>query len=385
MKTRLLIVLGVLFAAFQNCSVSSMHSENGSFDAASLMASADVSWTIRGQKGVSVSRLNQASRWADRSGSAVTLFPPLMPSTTQIDMAKAPYVKQTSSGPLMNFSPGSFLTTQVGDAAIFASTSYSVLLYIRDLQFPQGPYPRWMRVFEVIPEETGEASGWIGLDAWEQEDGQIEFHAYEYFGATGVASVKLKVSPSSRTSGYGIALRFPTDPSLTYMSVNGVGGEYSVAANPSAMANVNRRLYLHTQFQTEGGFDLAEFGLWKREFSIPEAVYFSSALKEVIEKGGTALVNPGITTVSGDFAKIQGYLSSCMACHGVSSATQVRNNSGVGANSGTKWVNPGDSANSLMIKSLRHQGGASPMPKDQAQLSDAAIAAIAAWIDAGAN
>jgi cytochrome c len=48
---------------------------------------------------------------------------------------------------------------------------------------------------------------------------------------------------------------------------------------------------------------------------------------------------------------------------------------------------PGDPANSLLVRLIRHEGPANdpmPMPSKQAKMSDADIATIEQWIKAGA-
>jgi hypothetical protein len=48
---------------------------------------------------------------------------------------------------------------------------------------------------------------------------------------------------------------------------------------------------------------------------------------------------------------------------------------------------PGDPANSLLVKLIRHEGPASdpmPMPQKAAKLSDADIATVEQWVKAGA-
>jgi hypothetical protein len=387
MKIKLVIAILAAsgFVLFQNCSMSTMHSESGSFDTSTIMNTADVSWTIRAQKGVSLSRLSQANRWTDRTGGMVSLFPPLMPNSTQADMSKAPYLVTTSSGPLMSFSDGTYLTTQVGDANLFTGQAYSTVLYVRNLVFPQTAFPRQVRIFELIPEENGAASGWIGIDFYQLEDGRIQVNAFQYYG-NGTATVYLvRLPASSLSEGFGVAARFAVDPAQVFLSVNGADGELVTAGSPPVMANVNRRLFLSSQYIPVSGFDMAEFGLWKREFSPPETTYFSRAIKEVIERGGTALVNPGSVAVSGAFAAVQSHFSSCTECHSVGNAQQVRSNAGGVLNPGVPWVVPGNSAGSLLMKSLRHQAGADPMPRNRGPLSATALTAIAAWIDGGAN
>lgn len=81
--------------------------------------------------------------------------------------------------------------------------------------------------------------------------------------------------------------------------------------------------------------------------------------------------------------------SECVECHGPEKQkgglrVDFRDGLRRGGKSGPA-VLPGKSAGSLLVRSVRHDAGVEPMPKDRPRLPDAAIADLAAWIDAGAE
>ena len=85
------------------------------------------------------------------------------------------------------------------------------------------------------------------------------------------------------------------------------------------------------------------------------------------------------------------FVATCAKCHldlnhkgGLSLATKASTLKG--GRSGVDIV-PGDPANSLLVKLIRHEGppdDPKPMPQKADKLSDADIATITAWIKAGA-
>ncbi len=81
--------------------------------------------------------------------------------------------------------------------------------------------------------------------------------------------------------------------------------------------------------------------------------------------------------------------SECVECHGPEKQkgglrVDFRDGLRRGGKGGPAVV-PGKSAESLLVRSVRHDAGVEPMPKDRPRVPDAAIADLAAWIDAGAE
>ena len=79
----------------------------------------------------------------------------------------------------------------------------------------------------------------------------------------------------------------------------------------------------------------------------------------------------------------------CVECHGAAKQKgglrlDFRDALRKGGKSGPTVV-PGDSRASRLVVAVRHGDGAEPMPPDRPRLSTAAVADLAAWIDAGAN
>ncbi len=87
--------------------------------------------------------------------------------------------------------------------------------------------------------------------------------------------------------------------------------------------------------------------------------------------------------VEASFAQVQTILTAnCLPCHSADhhrGGFDLTNYAGV-----TMGVKPGDSANSLLVKAVKG-AGARKMPPGDHSLTDAEIATIAAWIDAGAK
>lgn len=79
----------------------------------------------------------------------------------------------------------------------------------------------------------------------------------------------------------------------------------------------------------------------------------------------------------------------CAACHGAGrpkAGIDLRSYEGVlkGGEEGPV-VKAGDPAGSILIKAIKHENGAKPMPIGGGKLSDAEIKAIEDWVKAGAK
>lgn len=89
----------------------------------------------------------------------------------------------------------------------------------------------------------------------------------------------------------------------------------------------------------------------------------------------------------GTFASVQPILNRCTGCHGAGGkdGIDLRSHESTmrGGMSGAIVV-PGDPANSVLVNALRGQKGKKQMPP-KGPLPDAEIAAVEAWIQAGAK
>lgn len=69
----------------------------------------------------------------------------------------------------------------------------------------------------------------------------------------------------------------------------------------------------------------------------------------------------------------------CLACHGSSNYSSMGGNLNLDGYSNLSSA----AKNGVLLKSIRHEAGASPMPKNSPQLSECHIAKLEKWILAG--
>ena len=378
-----------MLLAYQACSTGGFEvlinsgslSSNSTFSLAD--SDADVVWSAK-SSGVSTSRLKQVQRWPDAQAKGISLYPPVLSGSMQLNLDKAPLLRESDFGPLATFGIGTSLTNLVGDLSVFLSDEYTLALYVRSV-VPNSDGHKLSRILAFSPQEDS-VSGGLYIDFWDNGDGKIQINATDYFDGNAWATAFIKVPKADLTThGYAIVARFTTEASAITIAVNGRQGELASHGNAPMLGNVVRRFALH-EAGDYGSFDLGEIAIWRRTLSEEQAKAYSLALQQSYEQGGTDVNLPpdtgGGTQVL--FSSIQSHFSVCMNCHTeVSSRTSIL--SAVGQDGATRWVTPGQSANSLLIKSLRQQSGALPMPRNNPALSSTQIDAIARWIDAGAN
>jgi hypothetical protein len=398
--------LGILIA-FQNCSVGNFKATSSSLtqlnQASGINTSSDFLWSLGSSTGLTVSRLQQVSRWTDSTGMAMNLYPPLMSSTNKLDLDHAPLVTSTDSGSLVNFGNGDYLTTEPGDFYQFLGQSYTVVTYVHNIVLPKAS-PVVARIFYLRPAD-GSASGVLGVDVSSDGAGNAVFMAFDWYDNNNVASATLSVPIATLANGFGIAVRFSNDPTKLLLSVNGQSSAAAkIIGNVPLMGDVTRQFIVHSDgFGNAGTFDLAAIGVWKRELADAQVVYYSQSIKDQFENDGTHLVDPGnnssttptttpsttpSTTPTGtvtQFSQISSIFSSCTGCHSSSVGSRAAILATMGDDGKTPWIVSGKSANSLLIKSLNHVSGVSPMPANASALSATQIAQIALWIDQGVN
>lgn len=354
-------------------------------------SNADIVWSLKGKSGISLSRLSQVQRWTDANGQGVSLYPPVMPGTVQLDLDKAPTMLQTDQGSLLFLGAGSTLANLIGDLSVFLSQEYTMAFYVRSVVI-NTEAPKLARIVEFYPADNS-ASGNIGVDFWDIGGGQVQVSAFDYFdGSTNAFSYVKIPAADLETHGYGVVARFTNDASGLSIAVNGVSGTLGKVGTVPMLGKVVRQLVLHGQGGgIYGNFALGEFAIWKHAISEDDAKAYSLMLQQSYELGGTTITLPGGDPTGGNggsgkkaYSSIQGTLNVCMNCH-----TQVLSRSSilnaVGADGSTPWITPGSAQNSLMIRALQHQAGAMPMPKNTPALSAAQIEQISIWIDQGAN
>lgn len=378
--------------AYQNCSNDGFLPSAGLSDGSSFsakLANADLVWTLKYDgSGPSLSRIGQATRWADAGGNGISIFPPAITGANQLNLDAAPVATSSDTGTFLSFGPQKTLMNEAGDVSFFQNPQYTFAMYVKNIQLPTVA-PQVLRIFEFYPAD-GSQSGYLGIDVSEIGGGVTEFRAFDWFDGNNYTLATVHVPTSTLTRGFGIAIRYDNDPAKLSLAVNGATSTFVTKGAPPMLGNVVRQLNIHgLNFGQMGSFEMGEFAFWRMALDDTYLTAYSQAERASFDQGGAAVaLPPAPITEGGDgvlrFAAIQGNFTVCANCHSyVGTRAQVLG--AVGANNTTPWVIPGNSSASLVIQALQHQGGAQPMPKDLPALSADQINQIARWIDQGAN
>lgn len=372
------LFLIILPLAHQNCGRLTASSGDSSLSSQSLAFYPSVQWDMAKGNDVTVSRLSQVERWTDRTRKSIVLFPPLS-SPNVVNMDRAPVISQTTTGSLIAFGENQSLSLQGGDSLTLVASKYTIGLYLRDISPGAG-----LRVFGLVPSDNSQ-TGYLGLDIYDLNNGMIRIRGFEFYDGSTYAYADVELPNATLKSGLSIVMRFSEDPTKLRLVVNGQQGAAQIQGSPPYLGNVPRTLTLHGPDTFVGSFSLAGLSIWKDELDDLQIMTLSQSLRSYYESGGTSNIgfepNPDSGGGGGSsaltFSSVKPNFSSCVNCH-----DQVASRSQLMA---TGWVMAGNAAQSKLVKSLRHQSGALPMPRNQAALSETTIQKIESWINQGAQ
>lgn len=378
--TSIFAILIALPLVYQNCTqfgTSTYRGEEGFSSYGSLAFNPTLYWDLAHDQDVEVNRLSQVQRWVDRTGKSVVLFPPLS-SPNVVNMDRAPMVTQTATGSLILFGPSQALGIQGGDSLSMVASQYTASLYVRDVN-NIGP---GLRLFTLSPSDNS-STGYLVIDIYEVPNAKILVRAFEYYDNNTYGYADVELPNTALSGGLSVVARFSEDPAQMRLAVNGIEGGALAVGSPSKLGNLARVLSLHGPDHFTGGFSLAGLAVWKEELTNSQMVSLSQSFRTYYESGGTSTIgyeeNSGSGGSSGTltFSKIRSSFNTCINCHDQFSSRSALMSTG--------WVVAGNSAQSQLIKALRHQAGADPMPRNQGALPESTIQQIENWINQGAQ
>lgn len=412
----------------------------------SEMAKADFYWLVRAdQSNLSRNQLGWIKKWIDQGSYKVSLYPPFMPQTQLPDTSRSARFMDSPQATRVLFQPTSFLSSHANDSFYLASEKYSILLYLNEITFPTQRDPHLGAQGRVsllsLTSEAHPQDGNLTIELiHDPQTHSYEAHFYQWFDGPDFYFAKAPIKEEEMKSGLAFGLSFGAadmEPPLfaingtirntegrwhgnttpfhfapRTLSINRVGEGLGVAQPLSNPSNSNEYEVASAQGQldattgqfatTTGQFALAELGVFKRALSQRELEEFTMGLHtnyqlhRPIHLSQLTTLN-GFQNTSADlgtqaapvsFAQIQPLFNktigvqSCASCHTeVSSRSELL----LANRSGQPWVVPGAPLSSLLIESLKHGGGASPMPKGGGQMLPADIHLIETWILQGAK
>lgn len=380
----LLLFFPTVNILFQNCGVNFRASSNSSFFSATSYR-ADLVWNSQDSSHISANGFNQVERWLDKTKQMMGLYPPLRANSSSIALEQAPLLEQNGSNKFfLNLHDRKELRSTTEDLRHLLSDKYTVGFFIDSIEIPTDQSQR-VRVFDLMS-PNGVSDGYVGIDI-----SASQVSAFHWFSNTSYHFVNKIITSEELSKGLAIVVRYGPDYESLSLSINGeLATEKTTSATvPPQLGLVTRFLRVNSNYAGNGGFYLYELALWNQSLSEGEVQSLSAAYYGSYVLGiGGGVTAPGNGSSNNSFASVAAVLGkarpsgSCTGCHG--SITQRSWLMGQGSGP-TQWVIPGDSAQSLLIKALRHASGATAMPPSGAAIPDSEIQVIEKWIDAGAK
>jgi hypothetical protein len=267
-----------------------------------------------------------------------------------------------------------------------------VLIEFSNIELPTAD-PKVVRTFGLMPLNAEEA-GILVLDVGDNGD-KANFTVYQWFNSTTYSYNTISVPKDDLKKGFGVAVRFGKAADSLNLAINGELSttKATIVGTIPNLGLVNRNFELHSSSWGSGGsFDFAEVGIFKKalpdkelkEYSL--GLYRTHELHETSTIGGGSEDGGGSTNLTYDSIKsiFQKSIGSgtCFGCHSevASQSAIVAASSGAG-----KWIVAGNSASSVLIKTVRHQAGVQAMPKGSGQMDEADIKKLEDWINQGAK